>query len=136
MGKIIPKAYIIWSNFFEEAVILLEPSNIKIKVKGKVPIRLTASRGSLSRREVEMVRRIRDDKWVIIGLEEIKGVKYHQIQYSPEVKELFARGTDDKGFNAYEVVINTLNGDFRIIVLQRDFIKLRNHIRKLLHSNE
>lgn len=63
-------------------------------------------------------------------------IKYNRIsRISKDVMKMFNEYVGSNT-NIYDVYLETKDRTYRFILTQRDMIKLRNYVRKSLHSNK
>lgn len=73
---------------------------------------------------------------IIVGVNDLIDIKYNRIsRISKDVMKMFNEYVGSNT-NIYDVYLETKDRTYRFILTQRDMIKLRNYVRKSLHSNK
>jgi len=133
--KVLEKALLLNNNVLEECKVLITDEYIKILLSGRVYFKLLDNRSSLSLIEYKTLSKLRG-RTIIIGVNDLIDIKYIRIsRISKDVMKIF---NDYVGSNTniYDVYLETKDCTYRFILTQRDMIKLRNYVRKSLHSNK
>lgn len=133
--KILKKALLLNNNVLEECKVLITDEHIKILLSGRVYSKLLDNRSSLSLIEYKTLSRLKGGT-IIISVNDLLNIRYYRI--SGIDRDLIKVFNEYLGSNTniYDVYLETRGCTYRFILTQRDMIKLRNYVRKSLHSNK
>jgi hypothetical protein len=133
--KILKKALLLNNNVLEECKVLITDEHIKILLSGRVYSKLLDNRSSLSLIEYKTLSKLKGGT-IIIGVNDLLNIRYYRI--SGIDRDLIKVFNEYLGSNTniYDVYLETRGRTYRFILTQRDMIKLRNYVRKSLHSNK
>ncbi len=133
--KVLEKALLLNNNVLEECKVLITDEYIKILLSGRVYSKLLDNRSSLSLIEYKTLSKLRG-RTIIVGVNDLIDIKYNRIsRISKDVMKMFNEYVGSNT-NIYDVYLETKDRTYRFILTQRDMIKLRNYVRKSLHSNK
>jgi len=133
--KVLEKALLLNNNVLEECKVLITDEYIKILLSGRVYFKLLDNRSSLSLIEYKTLSKLRG-RTIIVGVNDLIDIKYNRIsRISKDVMKMFNEYVGSNT-NIYDVYLETKDRTYRFILTQRDMIKLRNYVRKSLHSNK
>lgn len=128
--KVIPSALFIYNDLIIKSKILITPFEVKIIITDKIVARTSIHRSDLSLREYGVITKLNIDN-ISIKLNNIINIKYYGLRRDV-CDKLLGRPNLNINGNLYYVYLETVDGLYRIIVMQRDLHKLL----ALLHGNK
>lgn len=128
--KILRKGFYVVDDLLEQCKLVINERGVEVLLTGKIYLKLTGGRSSLSLKEIEVIRKLKTGSFTI-DASDVTGVEYRRITADSEViLRLFGKYCG-KNPNIFDVNLKTGYGTHRFLLTQRDMIKLRNYVRRI-----
>ncbi|MCS7108245.1 MAG: hypothetical protein RMH77_00535 [Sulfolobales archaeon] len=133
--KVLRKAFYVDGDLIEQCKVLMDSRNLEVITSEAIPLRLTDRKTSLSLKEFEIIKNCRGGS-LKIDLDDIVGIEYSRISSNSDTFLKLFGDYVGKNSNIYNVYLKTRSKTHKLILTQRDLIKLRNYVLKSLHGDK